>query len=138
MTTANDTLMDLERRFWRAIRDNDVDTASGMTNDPCIVTGASGVASIDSKMFASMMANDSWELHDFSFSDVQVQELSDDVAVVAYKVREDLTVDGSPLTLEAADSSTWMRSKGEWRCVLHTEALLGDPFGRDRSTPLES
>jgi hypothetical protein len=40
----------------------------------------------------------------------------------------------SPLAtkLDAADSSTWVRRNGRWLCALHTEAILGDPFGRDR------
>ena len=52
-----------------------------------------------------------------------VRLLGDDVAIVAYTVREELTVDGKPLTLEAADSSTWVRRDGRWVCALHTEAL---------------
>ena len=43
-----------------------------------------------------------------------------------------LTVDGKPLTLEAADASTWVRRDGRWLCALHTESILGDSFGRDR------
>jgi hypothetical protein len=53
-------------------------------------------------------------------------------AVLAYKVREALTVDGKPVTFEAADASTWVRRDGQWVCALHTESLAGDPFGRDR------
>jgi hypothetical protein len=30
------------------------------------------------------------------------------------------------------DSSTWVRRNGCWLCALHTEAIAGDPFGRDR------
>ena len=56
----------------------------------------------------------------------------DDVAIVAYKVRERLVVDGNPVTLDAADASTWIRRNGHWVCALHTESILGDPFGRDR------
>lgn len=63
---------------------------------------------------------------------MQVLLLRDDVAVVAYRVREELTVDGKPVTLEAADSSTRVRRNGCWVCSLHTEAITGDPFGRDR------
>jgi hypothetical protein len=58
--------------------------------------------------------------------------VADDVAVVAYKVKEELTVDGKPLKLEAADASTWIRSEGRWLCAMHSEAITGDPFGRDR------
>ena len=54
------------------------------------------------------------------------------MAVIAYKVIEDLLVDGAPLTLEASDASTWVRQDGRWLCALHTESVAGDPFGRDR------
>jgi hypothetical protein len=26
-----------------------------------------------------------------------------------------------------------VRRNGQWVCALHTESMLGDPFGRDRS-----
>jgi len=47
-------------------------------------------------------------------------------------VKEVLTVEGKPVTIDASDSSTWVRRDGNWVCALHTEALTGDPFGRDR------
>jgi len=65
-------------------------------------------------------------------ADPSVRLLNDDVAVLAYGVREELTVDGQPLTLEASDASTWVRRGDAWLCALHTESLSGDPFGRDR------
>jgi hypothetical protein len=58
--------------------------------------------------------------------------ITNDVAVVAYKIREDLTVEGRPVTLEDTDASTWVRRDGQWLCALHTESILGDSFGRDR------
>jgi hypothetical protein len=64
--------------------------------------------------------------------DDQVRQLGDDVAVVAYTVHEKLTVDGQPVTLDAADASTWVRRNGRCVCALHTESVKGDPFGRDR------
>jgi hypothetical protein len=81
-----------------------------------------------------MMEGASWTLHDFKFEDVKVQRLSDDVAVIGYKVHEDLTVDGQPVTLDAADASTWVKKNGRWVCAMHTESIVGDPYGRDRST----
>jgi len=47
-------------------------------------------------------------------------------------VHEELTVEGKPVTLDAADSSTWVRRDGHWLCAAHTETLSGDPYGRDR------
>lgn len=125
-------LIDLEKQYWQAIKDKDVQAAMRLTDDPCIVTGAQGVARITQKAFAAMLQAGGWTLHSFDFTDVEVRVLGDETAIVAYKVKEVLTVDGKPITFEAADSSTWVRREGQWVCALHTEAVLGDPFGRDR------
>jgi hypothetical protein len=130
--TVEKEILDLEKRFWKSMKDKDIDAALQLTDDPCIVTGAQGVALIDKQTFAKLMTASTWILHDFVINEVQVQPLSDDVVVIGYKVHEELTVDGQPLTLDAADASTWVRRNGRWVCALHTESVTGDPFGRDR------
>ncbi|CAN5332860.1 hypothetical protein BH23GEM2_BH23GEM2_06150 [soil metagenome] len=79
-----------------------------------------------------MLVSPQWSLQEYEISDPVVQMIGDDVAITAYTVTEKMTVDNEPLTLKAADASTWVRQNGEWRCALHTESVLGDPFGRDR------
>jgi hypothetical protein len=125
-------LLDLEKQYWQAIKDKDVDAALRLSDDFCIVVGAQGVNRIDRQTLARMAKTAPYTLHDFKIADAQVQLVRDDVAVLAYKVREELTVDGKPMTLDAADASTWVRRNGRWVCALHTESLSGDPFGRDR------
>lgn len=132
-TTIENELVDLEKQYWQAIKNKDVQAAMQLTDDTCIVTGAQGAASIDRQAFAGMLNSPVWTLNEFEFvGDVIARALTDDVAVVAYKVKEQLTVDGKPLTLEAADASTWVRRDGRWLCALHTESIAGDAFGRDR------
>jgi ketosteroid isomerase-like protein len=126
------TLIDLERSYWQAMQDKDVDTALGMTLDPCLVAGASGVMSVDRQAFSKMLKNAPWEIEEFLLDNIHVQLLSDDVALVAYKIHEKLKVEGKPLSIDCADTSTWVRRDGEWFCASHTEALAGDPYGRDR------
>jgi hypothetical protein len=126
-------LLDLERKYWQAMQDKDAETALRLTDDPCIVSGAQGVASLDRQRLVGMLKQGGWEIRRFEIDpDVKLRMLGDDVAVLAYKVREELTVDGKPVKLEAADASTWVRRNGSWVCALHTESLAGDPFGRDR------
>jgi len=36
-------LVDLERRYWQALKDRDVAAAVELTDEPCIVAGAQGV-----------------------------------------------------------------------------------------------
>jgi hypothetical protein len=121
-----------EKQFWQSMIDKDADAGAAMMADASLVTGGQGVGRIDRKSFAKMMEHGAWTLHGFEFSDVQVIEVAPDVAVIAYKVSEDITVDGERLTMQAADASTWVRQDGDWVCVLHTESVLGDPYGRDR------
>ncbi|HKR10215.1 MAG TPA: nuclear transport factor 2 family protein [Gemmatimonadaceae bacterium] len=125
-------LLDCEKQYWSAIRDKNVQQAMRLTDDPCFIVGASGVARISQETFGKMMQAGGWTLHEFTLSDVQIRLICDDAAIIAYKVKELLTVDGKSLTVEAADSSTWVRRDGQWVCSMHTEALLGDPFGRDK------
>jgi len=133
-TKIDQELLQLEKRFWQAIKDRDVDGALALTDDPCIIAGASGVGKIDHKSFVKIMESATYTVHDFSIDEAQAQQVTDDVAVLAYKVREDLTVDGKPVVLNAADSSVWVNRGGRWLCALHTESVLGDSYGRDRKT----
>jgi uncharacterized protein (TIGR02246 family) len=131
-------LVSLETEYWRAMKDKDADAALRLTDDPCIVAGAQGVSTLGRDQMAAMLEAPNYTLDDFELSDPQVKLIGPDVAVLAYKVREELTVDGKELTLEAADASTWVRRGGHWVCALHTESVLGDPFGRDRNGRIPS
>lgn len=126
-------LLELERRFWQAIKDKDAETAMSLTDDTTIVAGASGVGRIDRRSLADMLTSATYTVDAFELDDrAEVRMLSDDVAILAYKVHEELHVDGQPVKLDAADSSTWVRRDGRWLCAAHTEAIAGDPYGRDR------
>jgi uncharacterized protein (TIGR02246 family) len=127
-------LLDLENQYWQAIKEKDADTAMRLTDEECIVTGAQGVGRVSRQDMSDMLRNATYTLHDFELKDAQVRELRDDVAVLGYKVHEELTVDGKRVKLDAADASTWVKRDGRWLCALHTEAIVGDAFGRDRRT----
>jgi len=132
-TTIEAELLDLEKRYWQALKDNDLDAALRLTDEPCILTGAQGVGLVDRKTLAAMMKSATYTLNRFELKDgAQVRLVRDDVAIVAYQVHEELTVDGKPVTLDAADSSVWVRRDGRWLCAHHSESIAGDPFGRDR------
>lgn len=132
-TTIEKELVELETQFWQAMKDQDVEAATQLTDSTCIVAGAQGVGSLPRQAIGGMLKSATWKLNEFEFvGDVLTSVVTDDVAIVAYKVREELTVDGKPITLEAFDASTWVRRDGRWLCALHTESIPGDSFGRDR------
>src|SRR4051794_14705927 len=127
--TSEQELIEIETRFWDAMKAKDGDTAAKLTDDGCIVVGAQGVSAIDRASMRKMTAEGKWELERYSFGDKrQVRFISDDVAIIGYSVNEKLVVDGKPLQIDVHDSSVWVRRNGEWCCALHTESLAGDPF----------
>lgn len=132
-TQMKQELIELEQRFWRAMKERDVETAMDLTDFPCIVAGSQGVMTVDQPAFEKMMRGATYTIRSAELDDAQVRQVSDDVAVVAYKVHEELEVDGKPVSFDAHDSSTWVRRDGRWRCAQHSESLKGDPFGRDRT-----
>lgn len=108
--------------------------AAELTDEGCLIAGARGVLAIDKSTLVGMMQDASWRIDDYSIGDgVQVRLLDADTAILAYTVHEELTVDGEPVTIDAADTSAWVRRDGRWLCALHTESIAGDPFGRDRA-----
>ena len=127
MATATKTveteILDLEKRYWQALKDQDADTAMRLTDEPaielgymldcaeCIVTGAQGVGAIDRKTLGTMVKSASYTLHRFDLKPgAQVRLLGDDVAIVAYQVREELTVDGKPVELDAAEEDALLQA----------------------------
>lgn len=116
------------------MKDNDIDTVLALTDDECIVAGPQGISKIVKKDLEIMMKSPNYTITDFELNpEYQVSVLNDNTAVIAYKVKENLTVEGKSVTIEASDTSTWIRRDGKWVCTLHTESIAGDPFGRDRS-----
>jgi len=125
-------VMTLERQFWQAMKDRDSETAMRLTDDSCILAGPQGVSEVSRDQFPAMIERPGYTLRDFQLKDAHVRMIGEDVALVGYQAHEELTVDGKPVSLDAVEASTWVRRNGQWVCALHTEALSGDPFGRDR------
>jgi hypothetical protein len=93
------------------------------------VSGPKGVMSIDKAKMGKMTEEGKWTLQDYSFEDVQVSTPTPDVAIIAYKVKQKVTIDGKQQDMEAADLSTWVRGKDGWQCHAHSETMLGGQAG---------
>ena len=133
MQATKENILDLEKKFWTAMRDNDVQTMTDLTDDECILVGPQGISRFRNTDFEKMNEQATYKLRNFEIDDgCEVTILNDETAVIAYKVKEDLDVDGESLTLEASESSTWVRRGDKWVCSLHAESIVGDPFGRDK------
>jgi hypothetical protein len=133
-TALEQELIRLETRFWDAMQRRDTETVAELTAVGSVVVGASGAMALGPRSLARMLGSAEWDIlgYELDRSTATVQRLSDDTALIAYHVHEDLRVGDEELGLDAFDASVWQRRNGHWTCVLHTESIAGDPFGRDR------
>lgn len=115
-------LLELEKQYWEAICNRDGATATRLSDARCLVIGPQGIGKLDREALAGMVENAPYELKKFRLDDeVQVRKIADGVALIAYKVSEEIVIDGETQTLQAFDSSVWVRRDGGWVCAAHTE-----------------
>lgn len=132
-TRIEEELLELERQYWQAMKDRDVEAALRLTDFPCVVAGPSGIGLIEKQAFTAMMKDAPYRIKKMDLDpEAKVRLIRDDVAVVAYKIHGEVSVDGKSVKVDASDSSTWIKRNGRWACAHHTEAITGDPWGREQ------
>lgn len=118
-------LIGLEKKYWQAMQDHDLDAALELTDFPCLVAGEHGMQLVDKdayvKMFESQKGNDM----QIEFKgEPQCRLLGPDTAVIAYEIEGEMTMQGKTEHVNAVDTSTWVRKDGKWTCGLHTETPI--------------
>jgi len=133
-TISDQELLALERSYWDALKERDFRTIGRLTAEGSTVAGATGVAGVEPSSIQKQIESAPYTLKDYRIDPqtIRINRLCDDTVAIAYAVHEDLEVDRKPVKLDAFDLSVWKQSGTSWTCVLHTESIKGDAFGRDR------
>jgi len=133
-TISDQELLALERQYWDAIKARDARTVNRLTDQDSTVAGATGVSGWNAQAVAKAFEAPQYTITDYRIDpkSVRVNHIRDDVVSIAYAVHEEMDMDGKPIKLDAFDTSVWHRTDNGWTCILHTESLQGDPFGRDK------
>jgi hypothetical protein len=116
----------LEKSYWDAMKKKDGRRTSELSARTALVTGVRGVMSIPKAKMGKMTEEGDWELESYEFEDIEVSIPAPDVAIIAYTVRQKVSMDGKSQDMHAADSSTWIRGTAGWECHAHSETLLKD------------
>ncbi|MBK6704607.1 MAG: nuclear transport factor 2 family protein [Caulobacteraceae bacterium] len=124
-----DEIIALEKDYWDAMKRKDGKRASQLSGKVSLTTGARGVTSIPKDKMGKMTEEGDWTLESYKFEDVEVITPAPDVAIIAYKVTQKVTMGGKPQELQAADSSTWIRGSDGWECHAHSETILQNGKG---------
>jgi hypothetical protein len=121
--TPKQTLIDLENRFWKSLVDQNTDTAVELLTEPAVMVSEHGAMKFDHAGYRKMAEKGPMVLTSFELSDMPVVFPNDSTAVLSYHVRQEVAQRGKEGRdiQEMNDSSTWIKTNGEWRCVMHTE-----------------
>jgi len=123
MPTPSQTLIDLEKKFWQSMIDQDTDAAVAMLSEPALMVSSHGAMKFDHAGYRKMAEQGSMVLTSFEFTDPQVVFPSENTAIVTYGVKQGVAARGQSdgAIQEMVDSSTWIRTDQGWRCAMHTE-----------------
>ena len=119
-----DDIIALETSYWEAMKAKDGARTAELAGKVSLVTGAQGVMSIAKSKMGQMTEDGKWTLESYVFEDIEVSTPAPDVAIIAYTVKQKVTLDGKSQILHAADSSTWIRGADGWECHAHSETFL--------------
>ena len=129
--TLKNDLMALEHRYWDGMKRRDGATATRLTHDNCLVIGQEGLSRLSGREIGRMTETAPAEIEEFTIDEqsIECMPLADDVAVIAYRVRERMKKEGRAETLNFFDSTTWVRVDGNWQAAVHTETpiAMGQP-----------
>ncbi|MGX5732142.1 nuclear transport factor 2 family protein [Pseudoxanthomonas beigongshangi] len=120
MTTQND-IMELERQFWQAIVDMDVDTAISLLDEESVSVSGWGIHHFSPAEYREMVRSDDARVTAFKFSEERVIFPTPDVAIATYKADQSITVGGKSQDMVVYDTTTWVRKDGTWVASAHTE-----------------
>ncbi len=107
-------IIELEEKFWQAMRNDDIEAAVSLTRFPCLLSGPQGSRLVVESDFRNMMKGHTGR----SFEDIELQNklveiLNEETAIITYEV------DHKGKTY--LDTSTWVNVNSNWLCAYHSE-----------------
>ena len=114
-------IQQLEREFWQALVERDVETSTRLLAPEALMVSAHGTLRFDPDQYAKMLTDPKHGLLDYELSDMDVLSAGDDIAIATYRAHQKMQMDGRVMEQDVVDSSTWVRMEGGWKCVAHTE-----------------
>jgi len=118
-------ILELEKKYWKAMETRDFNTVKTLTHFPCIVAGKDGVRSVDEPSFKKMFdSGEGRQLKVLNISDAESEIIGKDNAIIGYIIELEYGVDGQKSSGKCACTSTWVKENNNWICAMHTESDL--------------
>lgn len=120
-------ILSLEKKYWKAMQEHDLETALELTDFPCVVAGSNGARTVDRKKFEEMFnsqAANSIDSVNFDEAHTEVRVVNPETAIIAYQLQSKMTYKGEQRQMSAVDTSTWIKRGNKWVCAMHTETEM--------------
>lgn len=123
MPTPQKTLIDLEKKFWQSMVDQDTDTALDMLCEPALMVSTHGAMKFDHEGYRQMAEHGTMVVKSFELKDMEVVFPNEATAILSYRVKQAVAPrgEGESTEQEMNDTSTWVQKGKGWQCVMHTE-----------------
>jgi ketosteroid isomerase-like protein len=107
---------------YQAMLEADLATMDRLCSDQLSYTHSSGVRDTKAEYFAKVRSG----YYDYLRIDHPVErvEVHGDTAIVVGRMTADLTVDGTPKTIDNLALAVWSRAGGEWRLLAYAPSPL--------------
>ena len=121
-STRDNEIEQLERAFWESLVRRDATVATGLLASQALMVSSHGSMQFDPPQYARMLLDPKHGLLEYALSDMAVLFPTEDIAIVTYRAKQAMQMDGKQLEQAVVDSSTWVKLDGKWKCAAHTEA----------------
>ena len=110
-------ILNMEQKYWDAMKNQDIEAAISLTKFPCVVAGPKGIQKVKEEDYRKMMSSAKGD----SFKGIELQNpevaiLNQDAAMISYSIKHN--------GMKMLDVSTWVREQGRWVCAFHSENPL--------------
>lgn len=118
-------IIELEKKYWEAMRTHNYETVKSLTHFPCIITGRNGVKSVDEDQFKKMFeSGKDKEMRILNFSGFETQKLNENTIIIGYEIELEYPLDNRSVAEKCVCSSCWIKENENWTCALHSETEL--------------
>jgi hypothetical protein len=123
MKNVSSTLIDLEKKFWQSMVDQETDVALKLLCEPALMVSAHGAMKFDHAGYRQMAEHGTLIVNSFELSDIEVVFPNDSTAILCYHVKQGVAPRGKGATTEQEmnDTSTWVKTDHGGRCAMHSE-----------------